>query len=250
LRAEFSDDGTGIITRLANQPSRVWDAADGHLRKEFPGYAEFVAATTRILSRGRSQDLWDAKTLAPIATFPPGGWLRVNDSKTVGASLDDSGGLQIWDLSSGAPRVRLPLSANSSPIGGRSDFDFWAWANPSGSRVVALTRAGTFDKAGRLSIWDTATQAQLAAVEDLSMKAFFYRPEVSFAAAADRLALWTEDYGVLGWNGERLIHRDGISKVQIGTTPWFGEDAGQPLLFSSDGSGLLAALQCHRGARL
>jgi hypothetical protein len=104
----------------------------------------------------------------------------------------------------------------------------------------ALTRAGTFDKVGRLSIWDTATQAQLAAVEDLSMKAFFYRPEVSFAAAADRLALWTEDYGVLGWNGERLIRRDGISKAQIGTTPWFGADSGLPLLFSSDGSRLLA----------
>jgi hypothetical protein len=92
LRAEFSDDGTSIITRLANQPSRVWDAADGRLRKEFPGYAEFVAATTRILSRGRSQDLWDAKTLAPIATFASA--LQINDSKTVGARLDDSGGFR------------------------------------------------------------------------------------------------------------------------------------------------------------
>jgi hypothetical protein len=230
LRAKFAADGDSVLTTMPGQDARLWNAEDGSLRQQFHGYAQFVAGGQNVLT-GADHELVNTKTLASIATFAVSSWAGVNDAETMAAGVDQQGNLNVWDLSGGTLYTALPL-------GSTTNVTFWA--NPSGSRIVTLLQEEHFDKRGRMVFWNGQTAAQLANINDFSLGAFFYHPTVSFAAGADRSALWTVDYDVLAWNGARLIRRSAIPKAQLGT-PWFGyEDSGAPLQYSADGQRLLA----------
>jgi hypothetical protein len=231
LSAEFSADGGSILTTKESQDARLWSAADGSLRKQFGGYVEFVAGTRRILVY-QGHELIDSKSLASIAKFAVSSWAGVNDAKTMAAGSDKQGHINVWDLSDGTLHTTLQYGGPTAVL----NF----WANPPGSRIVTLAKEGHFDKRAGMAFWDGQTARQLAEINNLSLSAFFYRPTVTFATGADRLALWTVDYDVLAWNGAQLIRSSAITKAQIGTSPWFGEDAGAPLKYSADGRRLLA----------
>jgi WD40 repeat protein len=231
VSAEFSADGGSILTTKQSQDTRLWNAADGSLRKQFRGYVEFVAGTGRILAY-QGHELIDSKSLAPIAKFAVSSWAGVNDAKTMAAGSDKQGHINVWDLSDGTLHTTLQYGGPTAVL----NF----WANPSGSRIVTLAKEGHFDKLAGMAFWDGQTSRQLAEINNFSLSAFFYSPTVTFANGADRLALWTVDHDVLAWNGAQLIRSSAITKAQIGTSPWFGEDAGAPLEYSADGRRLLA----------
>jgi hypothetical protein len=153
----------------------------------------------------------------------------VNDAKTKGGSIV-KGSLKIWDMRDGQLNSTLPTQA--SPY---SDF----WMNSSASLVLTLAK-DTFDKQGKLTIWDAKAATQLVSLDKFSTTAFFYRLQPGLIDRPDRAAFWTDDYRIMGWNGQKLVQNPGISNVQIGSTPWFSLDAGQKPQFSSDGTRVLA----------
>ena len=208
---------------MRGQPARLWDASDGHLLKEFDSGARLVSDTSSILA---GTELWDTKTLVSIAKFDAKRWLGVNDAKTKGSGIGGDGALRIWDLHDG--RLNSTLRGQGNAV---SQF----WTDASASLAVTLAKA-TFDKEATLTIWDAKTAKQLDVVDKFSTKAFFYNPQVSFAEGFDQFALWTDDYKILGWNGQKLIENPGVSNTQIGSTAWFPPDNGRKPQFSSDGT--------------
>jgi WD40 repeat protein len=152
-RAQFSPDGTRILTASKDGTARLWDATSGRHLATFSGHtgsleeARFSPDGARILtaSKDGTARLWDATgrllfTLSghtgPLAEarFSP------DSSRIVTASQD--GTARIWEAASGQPLVTL--SGHAGPI---SDATF----SPDGARVLTVSDDG----AARL--WDAAS---------------------------------------------------------------------------------------------
>jgi WD40 repeat protein/serine/threonine protein kinase len=159
LSADFSPDGTRIVTASKDGTSRVWDAATGANLAELKGHTGSVASATfspdgtRIVtaSDDGTARVWDVATGASLAElkghtyavfsaeFSPDGWrvMTASDDRTV----------RVWDASSGATLTELKGHTKSLAT---------AAFSPDGTRIVTAS----WDQTSR--VWDAATGVSLA----------------------------------------------------------------------------------------
>ena len=156
--ANFSPDGTRVVTASNDKTARVWDAATGKpigeplCHEDEVNSASFSPDGTRVVTAsgefgepGHAQ-VWDAATGKPIgeplrhesdvnsASFSPDG------TRVVTASWDSTA--RVWDAATGK-RIGAPLR--------HEDEVNSASFSPDGSRVVTVSR----DETAR--VWDAAT---------------------------------------------------------------------------------------------
>jgi WD40 repeat protein/serine/threonine protein kinase len=155
--AEYSPDGTRIVTASRDRSARIWDSRTGIQLAVLAGHTDTVIHAvysrdgTRIAtaSGDKTARIWDARSGAlltvirdhgsgvNIATFSPDG------TRVVTASDDKTA--RIWDSSTGA--LLKVLS-------GHEDFVYYALYSPDGAHIVTASQ----DKTAR--IWDARTGQQ------------------------------------------------------------------------------------------
>ncbi|MEA3209883.1 MAG: hypothetical protein QOE70_2940 [Chthoniobacter sp.] len=155
-RAQFSPDGSRIVTASMDNTAQVWDAATGKplgepvLHGSNVVSARFSADGTRIVtaSEDSTARVWDAATGKPVgeplrhektknvwsAQFSPDG------SRIVTASEDCTA--RVWDAATGQP-LGEPLRHKGSVFG--------AQFSPDGTRIVTASSDST------ARVWDAAT---------------------------------------------------------------------------------------------
>ena len=158
LSAEFSPDGSRIVTASKDKTARLWDAATGNLLATLLGHedavlsAQFSSDGARIVtaSANKTARVWDAATGKPLATlsgheapvlsaqFSPDG------ARIVTASLDKTA--RVWDAATGKPVATL--SGHEKPV-------LSAQFSPDGTHIVTAS----LDKTAR--VWDAATVISL-----------------------------------------------------------------------------------------
>jgi len=153
LTAQFSPDGSRIVTNSDDKTARVWDAATGSLlatllHTERVQDVEFSPDGSRIVTAcwDKTARIWDTATGRLLATlnghddnvqsarFSPDG------SRVVTACWDKKA--RVWEAATG--KLLLTLHGHDGRI-------WWAEFSPDGSRIVTASQ----DKTAR--VWDAAT---------------------------------------------------------------------------------------------
>jgi WD40 repeat protein len=122
-------DEAGLLMTRSDASLKAWDGLTGVLRKEFSGqtitplWIEFAPVEKRFVTvdrDGRIFTLWDAETLAPVATVNATATARSTaaglsrDGKTlVRFTFGTDPALELWDIASGRPFaiLRSPSAA-------------------------------------------------------------------------------------------------------------------------------------------
>jgi len=209
--AEFSPDGTKVVTASRDKTARIWDASSGQELQKLPhensvNSAEFSPDGTKVVTTsGETARIWDVssdqetqnlplKSLGRSAEFSPDG------TKVVTASDDNTA--RIWDASSGRVLKKLHHdhwvhSAEFSPDGTKvvttsgETARIWdvssdqepqklpheddvnsAEFSPDGTKVVTTSR----DKTAR--IWDASSGRKLQTIpHHLSVRSAEFSPD-------------------------------------------------------------------------
>jgi WD40 repeat protein/TPR repeat protein len=205
--AEFSPDGTRVITASYDKTARIWDAATGQQLLVLSGHRGWVGSAAfspdgrRIVTASfdGTARIWDAATAQEVlllsghtepvraAAFSPDG------RRVVTASYDKTA--RIWDAGTGREIVRLR---------GHTDRLRAAAFSPDGRRVVTAS----LDKTAR--IWDAATGREiqrLSHTDGLDGVAFSPDGERVIGASSDNTArIWD---AATGREIQRLMgHKD------------------------------------------
>jgi WD40 repeat protein len=214
--AEYSPDGTHIVTAAADMTARIWDVATGAELLRLSGHTDRIFAAryspdgTRIVtaSRDKTARVWDVKTGRTLltlsghadridsATYSPDG------AQILTASWDHTA--RLWDARTGAEIRRLS---------GHVDVLYSAAFSPDGARIVTASQ----DKTAR--IWDARTghTIKVLAGHGDYVTAAAFSPDGSriVTASADRTArLWDARSGapiaVLSGHGD-VVYSVGFS---------------------------------------
>ncbi len=151
--AEFSPDGTRIVTASKDRTARVWDAAGGKLLFTLQGHnnwvksAKFSPDGTRIVtaSNDNTARVWDAGsgklllTLRGHTDWVWSGEFSADGTRIVTASKDHTA--RVWDAGSGKLLFTLE---------GHTDYVNCAEFSPDGTRIVTASNDNT------ARIWDAA----------------------------------------------------------------------------------------------
>jgi len=235
LRAQFSPDGSRIVTASADGTARVWDAVKGTLLTELKGHqgavsiAEFSADGKRIVTAGAdgTARVWDAKngTLitelqahqGPVskAMFSPDGRRVVTASADATARVSDAEkGTLVTELEGHKGSVS---SAEFSADGKRlvttsRDGTVRVWDAKKGTLVTELKgsiaefsadgkRLVTASRDGTVRVWDAETGTlvtQLKGDQGSVSSAEFSADGKRIVTAADRTArVWDVEMGTL-----------------------------------------------------
>lgn len=145
--AEFSPDGTRIITTSSDKSARVWDLATGNAVLVLTGYGGAFSPDGNLIltSLGGSTHIWDAISGAEIATiagdrgkFSPAG------ERAMTAVNDQT--VRLWDARTGASLATISAGSDISDVA----------FSPDGSSIV------TAQDNKVAALWDAATGALLA----------------------------------------------------------------------------------------
>ena len=157
LSADFSSDGTRVVTGSDDNTARLWDTTTGALLATLSGHSSSVSNVTfspdgsRVLTASwdNTARLWNAWTGDPLGTFGTdtpfhmgsglvSAWFRADGSRIVTASMDKTA--RVWDARTGERLAELD----------HTDFVFSAVFSPDGSRVVTASSETA-------RIWDART---------------------------------------------------------------------------------------------
>lgn len=199
--AQFSPDGTRIVTASEDGTAKIWDARSGECLRKFEAHfdqvrmAKFSPDCTRILtiSKNLTAKVWDASTGMRLsllendpksiysASFSPDGTKIITESV--------KGTINVTDAYSGEVLVSFDLSLISAPK---------ITYSPDGSRIATLSYDGI------LNVWDSATSDLTFSV----MVGYEFGYSLSFSHDGTKLLTVSRD-GILNvWNsstGESII---------------------------------------------
>ena len=197
--AEFSPDGSLIVTGSNDNTARIWDATTGQSLVTLVGHEQFVSSATfspdgsRIVTASwdHTARVWNAATGQPLATLTGhtsvvmGAVFSPDGSRIVTASWDNTA--RVWDTTTGQPLVILT---------GHEDQLTRAGFSPDGSRIITAS----LDETARM--WDAKSGHSLFTFtghEDRVICAAF-SPDCSQVVTSswDRTArLWDTETGSL-----------------------------------------------------
>jgi sugar lactone lactonase YvrE len=204
----FSPDGTQVLTGLADNSAKLWNAVTGAGIRTFSGHTSLVSSVafspdgTKVLtgSRDNTAKLWNAQTGAEIRTFTG----HTNTVNAVAFSPDGSRVLtgaywpdctaKLWDAATG--EVVRTFAGHTASVNAVA-------FSPDGTRI--LTGASKPDNTAKL--WAVATGAELRAfaghADIISSVAF--SPDGSKALTGswdDTAKLWTVTVAVPDVSGQ------------------------------------------------
>ena len=192
LSAEFSPDGTRILTASKDKTAKLWDAETGIELRSLEGHTEPVYSArfspdgTRVLTRAfRRHKIWDAQTGADLFTLKGhadlvhGSEFSPDGKRILTWSRDETA--KIWDVEGGAQIASLE---------GHSGEVLSAAFSPDGTKVVT----GSSDSTAK--VWDVAAGSELVTLEAHSEAI----RSVDFNAAGDRLVTLSDDATAKVWD--------------------------------------------------
>ena len=219
--AEFSPDGTRIVTASMDRSARVWDARSGVQIATLSGDRGFHSASyspdgTRIVtsSDDKTARIWDARTGAQITVLSGHGEevdsaaYSSDGARIVTASTDQTA--RIWDAHTGA-QIRV--------LAGHGDIVYFAAFSPDCARVVTASN----DRTAR--IWDARSGVQLAVLSG-------HTDRVNFAAYSP--------------DGSRIVTASLDKTARI----WDARTGAQLAQLSGHGSGVYSAAYSPDGNRI
>ena len=197
--AQFSPDGTKVVTASDDGTARIWDAQTGHsltnpLRHHgFVWSAQFSPDGKKIVTGcddGTAQ-VWDVKTGQPLLPQPlqhsnKVGWVQFSpDGKKIVTASDD-GTARIWDAQTGKP-----LTGFMRHTGIVEYVEF----SPDGKKIITASDDRT------AGIWDAETGARLFQLQhgDIVWSAHFSsNGDLAVTASSDNTArIWDVHTGKL-----------------------------------------------------
>jgi len=159
LGAEYSPDGSRIVTVTRYGPPRLWDAETGTPVRTMTGRTHLLSSVTfspdgtRVVapSRDRTARIWQVETGKPVATLSGhSGDLQsaeFNPDSALVVTASDDMTAKVWDASSGSEVATLR---------GHSDVVWRAAFHPSGApRILTVSKDGT------AKMWDVAGSPKL-----------------------------------------------------------------------------------------
>jgi WD40 repeat protein/serine/threonine protein kinase len=233
--AQFSADGSRLVTASDDHTARLWDIATGTavgapLRLEGPVlYAVFSPDGRRVVTAGQdgTARIWDTHTAQPVgADVKHGGPVHCAAFSPDGARLataGDDGVVHIWESSSQAPLTQSLRQARAvswlafSPDGSRlvtacADGTAQLWSAPTGQRIAGpLRHAGpvhyaAFDATGKrvvtasadetARVWDTSTGQELTT----PFKHHAAVVQATFSPDGTRLLTASDDHSACIWD--------------------------------------------------
>ena len=213
--ANFSPDGTRIVTASEDKTARVWDAKTGKPicapLKHAGGVesAAFSADGTRIVTASRDQTarVWDAKTGQPL------GEPLKHDGIVRGASFSADGTRIV--TTSGEKAVRVWDAKTGEPIGGPLMHEHWVYSarfSSDGTRIVSFS----LDNAARL--WDAETGRVIGAplMHEGNIRSVNFSPDgaLMITAGGDESArVWDAKTGKPA--GEPLVHEGFVNSASF-----------------------------------
>jgi WD40 repeat protein len=153
--AQFSPDGTKVVTASYDNTARIWDAKSGKELYKLPHEdsvysAQFSPDGTKVVTTSDDNKacIWDASSGKELFTLPHRGRVysaqfSLNGTKVVTACHDNTS--LIWDANSGRELSRLP---HEGPV-------IYAQFSPDGTRVVTTSADNT------ARIWDASSGREL-----------------------------------------------------------------------------------------
>ncbi len=233
--ADFSPDGTRLLTAGSDKTAKVWDAETGDELLTLFGHTGWVFATDfspngKLAATG-SQDgtarIWDANTgqeLLILAGHAGGiSNLAISpDGKRLITGGDD-GTARVWDISPKGSREWLTLA-------GHTELAFGVDYSPDGQRLATTSWDGT------TKVWDMVSGNELDTLKGSDAKA----AGVSFSPDGKRIATTSYDGTASVWDQsseEKLLylesHTDFIYRVD------YSPDGKQLATASEDGTAIV-----------
>ena len=219
--AQFSPDGTRIVTASSDYTARVWDAASGKpiggplLHEDVVMSAQFSPEGTRIVTASDDQTarVWDAATGKSLG-LPLRHESGVNSAqfsadgiRIVTASSDNTA--RVWDAASGKP-IGEPLRHEHIVVS--------ALFSPNGTRVVTASRDNIFDNFGEARVWDATNGKPLGK----PMRQQKSLNSVQFSSDGMLIVTASNDNTARVWDvatskplGEPLRHEDIVRSAQF-----------------------------------
>jgi WD40 repeat protein len=204
----FSGDGRTVITASRDRKVRVYDVDTGALVRELADAGELVAAARAgdrfaVLDKPRTVTVWGVDCAEPLFHLPDARSevnciaLSPDGSRLAVAGFDRL--LDLWDLSSGKPRLRGALPFPKPQL---TMTMIWSVAFSNDGKRVAASYAD-------LREWDAETGAPLGELSgsgDFVCYALSYSPDDRLLAATDRagyVRVWDRTNGrtVMGPKG-------------------------------------------------
>ncbi len=230
IGAEFSEDGSRIITWSQDGAARVWNAVTGEPltlpmnHDSDINAAKFSENELRILSRSNdgTARVWNTVTGEPLS-LPIKHQATINgakfsEDKSRILTWSDDGTARVWNAVTGKP-LSLPMKHQTTING----------AKFSGDESLILT----WGDDGTARVWNTPTDKHFLPALNHQGKAW----SLEYSADESRLLTWSGDGTARVWNtptGEPLILPVG-HKGSVGHAK-FSEDKSRILTWSSDGT--------------